>query len=74
MKKEVKSFIDDAVYMGRRMGQAAKLMVGLPDYEQYLNHMEKNHPDQAHLSYAEFFKDRQEARYGGGNGKMGRCC
>jgi len=25
------------------------------------------------MSYEEFFKERQEARYGG-NGRVGRCC
>jgi uncharacterized short protein YbdD (DUF466 family) len=59
---------------GRYLGQAMRLMVGLPDYDAYLTHMETTHPDQPVMSYEEFFRDRQEARYGGGNGKIGRCC
>jgi uncharacterized short protein YbdD (DUF466 family) len=35
--------------------------------------MQANHPDQTAMSYEEFFRERQEARYGG-NGKIARCC
>jgi uncharacterized short protein YbdD (DUF466 family) len=56
---------------GRYLGQSMRLMVGLPEYDTYLAHMERNHPDQPAMSYEEFFKERQEARYG--SGKSG-CC
>ncbi len=46
-------------------------MVGLPDYQTYVAHMESTHPDREPMSYEEFFRERQEARYGGGQGK---CC
>ena len=59
--------------LGSYLGQTARLMVGLPDYDNYLNHMEKTHPDQAVMSYEEFFRERQDARYGG-NGRIARCC
>ena len=58
---------------GAYLGQTARLMVGLPDYDNYMNHMQANHPDQNAMSYEEFFRERQEARYGG-NGKIARCC
>lgn len=58
---------------GAYLGQTARLMVGLPDYDNYLNHMQANHPDKTPMSYEEFFRERQEARYGG-NGKVARCC
>jgi len=35
--------------------------------------MEATHPDEPMMSYEEFFRERQEARYGA-NGKVGRCC
>ena len=38
----------------------------------YVTHMEATHPGQAPMSYEEFFRERQEARYGGA-GKR-RCC
>jgi len=58
---------------GKYLGQSMRLMVGLPEYDTYLAHMEKNHPDQAPMAYEAFFRERQEARYGGA-GKRGGCC
>lgn len=58
---------------GRYLAQSFRLMVGLPDYDAYLTHMEATHPEQAPMSYEEFFKERLEARYGS-KGRMGRCC
>lgn len=54
------------------LGQAARMMVGIPDYETYVEHMKKNHPNKPIMTYQEFFRDRQEARYGGKGGF--RCC
>jgi uncharacterized short protein YbdD (DUF466 family) len=59
---------------GRYLGQTMRLMVGMPEYSAYTDHMEATHPGEPMMSYEEFFRERQEARYGGGNGKMGRCC
>lgn len=47
-------------------------MVGLPDYDAYLSHMAQHHPEQPAMNRVQFFRNRQEARYGGKNG--GRCC
>jgi uncharacterized short protein YbdD (DUF466 family) len=47
-------------------------MVGLPDYDAYLAHMAAHHPDLAPMDRTAFFRDRQQARYGGKGG--GRCC
>lgn len=58
---------------GRYLAQSLRLMVGLPDYDAYLTHMEATHPGQPAMSYAEFFRERQDARYGV-SGKMSRCC
>ena len=58
---------------GAYLGQTARLMVGLPDYDNYLDHMQKNHPDQPAMSYETFFRERQDARYGGG-GRVPKCC
>lgn len=58
---------------GRYFGQSMRLMVGVPEYGTYVTHMKNKHPDQPVMSYQEFFRERQEARYGG-NGKVTRCC
>ncbi|SFF12838.1 Uncharacterized short protein YbdD, DUF466 family [Paracidovorax wautersii] len=58
---------------GRYLAQSLRLMVGLPDYDAYLSHQERTHPGEPVMSYAEFFRDRQDARYGG-KGRISRCC
>ncbi|MBL8648264.1 MAG: YbdD/YjiX family protein [Sphingosinicella sp.] len=55
-----------------RLRETAHLMVGLPSYAAYLRHMAERHPERTPMSETDFFRDRQEARYGGKNG--GRCC
>lgn len=56
---------------GKYLGQTARLMVGVPSYDNYLQHMKQNHPGKPVMSYEEFFINRQQARYGQG---MARCC
>ena len=56
---------------GSYLARAARMMVGVPDYGQYLAHMRREHPQEAPLNYEEFFKNRMQARYGGGRAG---CC
>jgi uncharacterized short protein YbdD (DUF466 family) len=63
--------LEELKQAGHYLGQTMRLMVGMPDYSAYLDHMEKTHPDQPAMTYEEFFRNRQEARYG--KGKTG-CC
>ncbi|TVV76244.1 YbdD/YjiX family protein [Sphingomonas solaris] len=53
----------------RRMARA---MVGMPDYDAYRAHMDSHHPDRPVMDRTQFFRDRQEARYGAKGG--GHCC
>ncbi|PHV12557.1 YbdD/YjiX family protein [Chitinimonas sp. BJB300] len=62
---------DQLSKLGKYLGQAANLMVGVPDYEVYVQHMRQTHPEREPMSYEAFFRERQEARYGKGAGK---CC
>lgn len=39
---------------GRYLGQALRLMVGLPDYDTYVAHMRATHPDREPMTYEEF--------------------
>lgn len=64
----------DLSRLGKYLGQAARLMVGVPDYDAYVQHMRLTHPDQPVMSYEEFFRERQDARYGGAEGRPARCC
>ena len=63
---------DGLVQAGKYLGQSMRLMVGLPEYSTYVEHREKTHPGEPMMTYEEFFRDRQEARYGPGKG--GGCC
>ncbi len=58
----------------RRATQTARLMVGVPDYETYVRHRQANHPGQPIMTYEEFFRERQNARYAVGNGRFRGCC
>ncbi len=60
---------------GSYLGQAARMMVGMPDYGTYVRHMEQTHPGEPYMSYEEFFKERIRARYDcGKSGRPMRCC
>lgn len=59
---------------GRYIAQSFRLMVGQPNYDTYVAHRQRTHPGEPVMSYEAFFRERQEARYGGGKGRMGRCC
>jgi uncharacterized short protein YbdD (DUF466 family) len=54
-----------------RLRETALLMVGVPSYAAYLQHMAAHHPDHTPMDEKAFFRDRQQARYGSGGG---RCC
>ncbi len=52
--------------------KTALLMVGMPDYENYVRHRQTCHPGEPVMTYEEFYRNRVQARYGGG--KIQRCC
>ena len=56
----------------QRLVQTGRLVCGVPDYETYRNHMRLHHPEHPVMDYRSFFRQRQQARYGGKGG--GRCC
>lgn len=56
----------------RRLVEAARLCCGVPDYDRYVQHMLDKHPEREIMDYPTFFRERQQARYGGRDGF--RCC
>ncbi len=64
--------MSDALKPWEIVVRAARLMVGVPDYETYVEHRRARHPGEPVMTYEEFFRERQDARYG--KGKMNRCC
>lgn len=59
------------LHVWKRAVQTARLCCGIPDYDTYVAHLREHHPERRVPSYAEFFRERQAARYKGGGG---RCC
>ncbi len=62
---------NDLARLGKYLGDTARLMVGVPDYDAYVQHTRLVHPDREPMTYEEFFRNRQDARFGGAQGK---CC
>lgn len=54
--------------------QFISLLVGVPSYETYMDHMRTHHPDKPVKSRKEFFCEAQEERYNAKGGKISRCC
>ena len=57
-----------------RVAETARLMVGVPDYPTYVAHRKASHPDEPVMTYQEFFRERQRARYDVSKGRLRGCC
>lgn len=71
MREQLGDLARDAARAGRYLTQSLRLMVGVPDYGSYLAHHQATHPEQQPMSYEEFFRERQAARY---SARVGKCC
>ena len=69
--REMRAARDSLKRCWRRAVQTARLLIGVPDYDTYVEHMRLHHPERPVMSYEEFFNERMQARYRGGGG---RCC
>jgi len=56
------------------MARTARLMVGVPDYDNYVAHRQQHHPEQPIMTHAEFFSERMNARYTIEKGRFKGCC
>lgn len=56
-----------------RLAQSFRLMVGVRDYQAYLQHMHQHHPQQQAMTEKQFHRYCVDARYGGKTGKLGKC-
>ncbi|AHD04171.1 CstA-like transporter-associated (seleno)protein [Paenibacillus larvae] len=54
--------------------QFFELMVGVPNYETYVQHMKTHHPGDPVKSRKEFFCEAQDRRYNAKGGNVSRCC
>ncbi|MHB8912235.1 MAG: YbdD/YjiX family protein [Lysobacter sp.] len=51
--------------------QTARLAIGIPDYDNYVDHIRRHHPGREPMDRDTFFHERMQARYGKGRS---RCC
>ena len=51
--------------------QTARLAIGIPDYDNYADHIRRHHPGREPMDRDAFFHERMLARYGKGRS---RCC
>jgi uncharacterized short protein YbdD (DUF466 family) len=65
------SLRESVVRAWRAARQLGRSVIGVPDYDAYLRHCREHHAGREPMTYAEFFTDRQGARY---KGTGGRCC
>ena len=54
--------------------QTARLMVGVADYDNYVAHRKAHHPAEPIMTYVQFFRERQNARYACEKGRFRGCC
>ena len=64
----------DVRKLAGRLRAGARLMVGQGDYDAYVAHMRARHAEAAILSPSEFFRARENARFGAGGERAFRCC
>lgn len=55
----------------RLAARAARLVAGAPDYERYLAHVRRRHPQAVPLTRDAYARDRERARY---DRPGARCC
>ncbi|MEG3113456.1 CstA-like transporter-associated (seleno)protein [Pantoea sp. T14] len=53
--------------------QSFRLMVGVQDYQKYLQHMQYHHPDQTAMTERDFHRYCLDARFPSQAGKLGKC-
>ncbi len=70
-KNSLSSVLRWCVRFYKRSDRFLHLLVGMPSYDKYLEHMRTHHPDKVPKTQKEFFADALEAKYGAGGAK---CC
>ncbi|UHA71669.1 YbdD/YjiX family protein [Paenibacillus sp. 481] len=50
------------------------LLVGVPHYETYVEHMRTHHPEETIQTRKQFFCQAQDKRYNAKGGNVSRCC
>lgn len=56
-----------------RLAQCFRLMVGVHDYQAYVEHVQLHHPEQMPMTEKQFHRHCLDARYPSKAGKLGKC-
>ncbi len=64
----------DLAKLAAKLRDGARLMVGQGDYDAYVAHARAAHEDQPIMTREEFFRARENARFGAGGERAFRCC
>ncbi|CNH88616.1 small protein yjiX [Yersinia frederiksenii] len=59
--------------IAHRVAQSFRLMVGVQDYGNYVNHMRRHHPETPPMSERDFHRYCLDARFPSKAGKLGKC-
>jgi len=60
--------------LAQKLRDGAKLMVGQGDYDAYAAHVRARHDGAPIMTRDEFFRARENARFGAGGARAFRCC
>ncbi len=64
----------DLTKLAGKLRDGAKLMVGQGDYDAYVAHFRARHDGEPIMTREEFFRARENARFGAGGERAFRCC
>lgn len=69
VKKILSGYFAKIKALYRRSDRFLHVLVGMPSYDKYLEHMRIHHPDKIPKTQKEFFAEALEAKYGAGSTK-----
>jgi uncharacterized short protein YbdD (DUF466 family) len=64
----------DLSKLATKLRDGARLMVGQGDYDAYVAHARAKHESARIMTREEFFRARENARFGAGGERAFRCC
>jgi uncharacterized short protein YbdD (DUF466 family) len=64
----------DLSKLATKLRTGARLMVGQGDYDAYVAHARVKHGGERVMTREEFFRARENARFGAGGARAFRCC
>lgn len=69
VSESLRAFAGRIYTLYKRSDRFLHLLVGMPSYDKYVEHMRLHHPDKIPKTQKEFFKEALENKYGAGSAK-----